>query len=271
MPAITEALTNNAGDLSGIGVKIGGAVAGLAAGFSLHEAIDTDEQAIILSRGRVKLDRQMTKEDFDTRRIRKARKLITAKALADDVPARKYMAEYAKIYDAGGKFKFFSMRSIRKIKTNDQISGLPKQRVVFGEDETWELDSSVTWAIEAKGKNTARALLNASNQEEVAQRVVNSSAKVARECLVAHVESRGAANIFSSSSIFESILEDCGSSLHENYGVTLLDYELLSFGPTEAQTSVNGWDRIIGKHFPDPNGLSSAIESIRPLRAVADE
>lgn len=270
MPALTEALTSNAGDLSGMGVKLGGAVAGLAAGFSLHESIDSDEQAIILNRGRIKLDRTKTQELLGTKNIRKARKLITAQAVAVDEPVRKHMAEYARIYDAGGRFKFFSMRSIRKIKTNDQNSGLPRQRVVFGDDETWELDSNVTWTVEPKGQNAARALLNASSQEEVAQKVVTSTARAALEGIVSLAQERRNDTIFSSTKIFQKILEQCGEPLRENYGVTLLDYELVSLGPTEAQTSVNGWSKIVDSHFPGPSDLGAIVERVRPLRAAGE-
>lgn len=271
MPALSEALTSNAGNLSSIGTKTAAVVAGMAAGFSLHESIDTDEQAIILSRGRVKLDRKKTKEELGTRRVRKARKTLTKLALSLDEPPRKHFAEYAKIHDAGGKFKFFSLRSIRKIKTNDQNSGLPKQRMVFGNEETWELDSNITWAVEPKGQNAARALLNASSQEEVAQRVVTSTARAALEGIVSLMHEKRSENVFSSSTIFEKILEQCAEPLQSNYGVTLLDYELVSLGPTEAQTGVNGWGKIFDRHFDGPGGMGEIIEGAVHLRSVAGE
>src|SRR5690606_26699315 len=178
--------------------------------------------------------------------------------------------------DSGGKFQFFTLRAVRKIKTNDQNSGLPKQRVVLGNDETWELDSNITWAVEPKGQNAERALLNASSQEEVAQRVVASTASAALEGLVSLAQENNRAertgNLFSSSAIFEKILERCAEPLHNNYGVSLLDYELVSLGPTESQTGVNGWDRIIDKHMPPgPGGVRDALEKGVHLHSVPSD
>lgn len=268
---MTEMFNGGADSLKGAGAAAIGTVGGLTAALSLHESIDTDEQAIVLCRGRVQLDRQKIKEELGTKRVRKARKILTERAAALDEPVRKQLAEYAKIHDAGGKFKFFSMRSIRKIKTNDQNSGLPKQRMVFGNEETWELDSNVTWAVEPKRQNAARALLNASSQEEVAQRVVASTAKAALEGIVSLLYEKRSENIFSSSAIFEKILESCSEPLHSNYGVTLLDYELVSLGPTEAQTGVNGWGKIFDRHFPGPGGVGEVIDEVVRLRPVASE
>ena len=271
--ALAEAFGNSAGDLSGMGVKLAAGVGGAAAVFSLHESIDTDEQAIIFSRGRVNLNRDLIEKDFDTRSVRKARKLITALALETDEPVRKYMAEYARIYESSGRFKLWNMRSIRKIKTNDQNSALPKQRLVLG-DETWEVDGNVSWVIEPKGQNAARALLNAESQEEVTQRVVTTTARAVLESLVDMDGERGQTpreSIFSSSKIFERMPEKC-SGLGMNYGVKLLDYELGSFGPTESQTGVNGWDRILDKHFPPgPGGARELIEGVVELRPAANE
>jgi hypothetical protein len=275
LPAMTEVLSGGADSLKGVGTGVVGMVGGLAAALSLHESIDTDEQAIVLSRGRVRLDRKKTKEELGTSRVRKARRILTEQAVALDEPPRKYLAEYAKIHDAGGKFKFFSLRSIRKMKTNDQNSGLPKQRLVLGNEETWEFDSNITWAVEPKGQNVARALLNASSQEEVTQRVVTSTAKAALEGIVslAHENERQerSGNIFSSSAIFKKILEISAEPLQSNYGVTLLDYELVSYGTTESQTGVNGWGKIFDRHFPGPGGMGEIIERAAPLHVVSGE
>lgn len=270
MPAMTEVFAGGADSLKGVGTAAIGTIGGLTAALSLHESIDTDEQAIILRRGRVQLDRKLLKEDLGTWRVREARRLLTKQAVELDEPPRKHLAEYAKVHDAGGKFKFFSIRSIRKMKTNDQNNGLPKQRLVI-DGETWEFDSNVTW----RAQKVARALLNASSQEEVSQRVVTSTAKSALEGIVSLVAEKSdgerIGNIFSSSTIFEKILESSAKPLHDNYGVALLDYELVSYGPTESQTGVNGWGKIFDRHFPGPNGVGEVVDRLTTLQSVSGE
>ncbi len=248
-----EMLTGNAGNLPAIGAKVAVGLGGLAAAFKLHESIDTDEQAIILNRGKVKLDRKKVATVFNPpdagriRRIwpnmRRARRIMDARAeflgaanlnAGIDVPHRD-AAEYAKIYGNGGKFTFFSMRSLRKIKTSQHISGLPKQRVMLN-GELREVDSTVTWEIGNFGQNAARALLRVTSETDLEQKLVSTTAKESEEIIEDFDINQPGVRI-TSRDVYKNIGARCATSLNADYGIVLKNYEIGTKGLSEAERS----------------------------------
>lgn len=241
---LTEAMGGGVGGMPETLGKTAAIVGGVAAAFTLHESVESDEKAIVLNRGRVKLDREKLRQRFGTGSPRWARHIIenkraTSKNLDEDE------ADFARIYNSGGRFKFFSIRSIQKIKITSRINDLPAQTFDLKRG-LWILDSKVTWKYGSHGQCAARAILRASSPEEVAQKVVASTSAAARESIL-EIDEEDSGSIFESNKVFAKIVEKVSEPLEERYGAVLEDYEISTFGPAPAERQ----RRII---FEGPDG-----------------
>jgi hypothetical protein len=244
--AVSEVLNGGADSLKGVGTAAIGVVAGLGATLKMHETVEQDQQAIVLNRGKVKLDRSQIKEEWGISNMRRARRLLAAYAVAHGLRELDVMAEYADVRDSGSLFTFFNVRAVRKIETNDLTNTLPDQRITLTKG-LCTLEHALTWRVEPEGKNAVRALLRARNMTEVSQKVISSAAAGAREVVISlDAEKQGGAII--SSEVFKGIQELCAPKLERNYGVGLLDYDLLGLEPTPDEKN----RRII---FEGPDGL----------------
>lgn len=258
-----EVFGEGAGKIKGVGPGIVATLGGIGAAFTMHDTLESDEQGIMLSRGKAKLDRKKLKADFGRTSTRKANRWLVAQAMAHGISeaeareVRLDRAEYARIYHEGSHFTFFNLRSLRKVGIRDVQSRLPSQRLML-QQGLFVLESEVTWTVTGRGQSAARALLNISTREELAQKVVSSTGASARESIFAldqqNPEARG---VFSSGEVFEQVVGRCGQRLLDRYGVELVDYEMQTLDFSEAE---------VGRHIVFENSDGGTIPPDRVVR-----
>lgn len=270
-----EFLGMGAGGAAGILTKAAVGIGGITAMFKMHESVEADERAIILNRGRVKVDREKLAADFGTKRARKAQKMMTKLALEQGATKREAKntqldrTEYAAVYGAGSHFVFFSLRAIRKVKITHQTTGMPVQSLEMKKGK-YQLDSSITWATDGSGQNPARAMLRVPNQEERTQRVASQVAGTARDVIL-DLDETGTEAYYKSAEVLERIKERCGDDLIRTYGAVLLNYDILSLAPSEAEIQRKlRFEGADGQHIEPESIIQTGLRLVTGNDAAPD-